>query len=125
VGIVGTGLLAVPVLAGSAAYGVGEAFRWRASLEKKPLQAKRFYGLLTAATLAGLSLTFIHMAPIKALFWAAVVNGVVAAPLMIVIMLMSTNPRVMGKFTLSLGLRLFGWAATAVMFLAAFGLLAT
>lgn len=124
-GIVGTGLLAVPVLAGSAAYGVSETFRWRASLEKQPTQAKKFYAVLIAVALAGLSLTFVHMAPIKALFWAAVVNGVVAAPLMTVIMLMTTNSKVMGKFTLPSGLKFFGWSATATMFLAALGLLAT
>jgi len=124
-GIVGTGLLAVPVLAGSAAYGVSETFRWRASLEKQPTQAKKFYAVLIAVTLAGLSLTFVHMAPIKALVWAAVVNGVVAAPLMTVIMLMTTNSKVMGKFILPSGLKLSGWAATVTMFLAALGLLAT
>jgi len=124
-GIVGTGLLAVPVLAGSAAYGVGEAFRWRSSLERKPHQAKRFYATLTAVTIAGLSLTFIHLDPIKALFWAAVVNGLVASPLMVVIMLMTSNRKVMGKFTLPIGLKIFGWIATATMFLASIGLLAT
>jgi Mn2+/Fe2+ NRAMP family transporter len=124
-GIIGTGLLAVPVLAGSAAYGVGEALQWRTSLEKKPHQARKFYGTLIAVTLAGLSVTFIHIAPITALFWAAVINGIVAVPLMIVIMWMTSNPKVMGKFTLPMGLRLFGWAATVTMFLAAIGLLAT
>ena len=124
-GIVGTGLLAIPVLAGSAAYGIGEAFRWHASLEKKPHEAKRFYATLTAITLAGLALTFVHLDPIKALFWAAVVNGVVASPLMIVIMLMTSNPKVMGQFTLPVGLKIFGWVATAVMFMASVGLLAT
>ncbi len=79
-GIVGTGLLAVPVLAGSAAYGVGEAFHWRASLERKPRDAKKFYSVLCAVTLAGILLTFVHLNPIKALFWAAIVNGVVAGP---------------------------------------------
>jgi NRAMP (natural resistance-associated macrophage protein)-like metal ion transporter len=124
-GIVGTGLLAVPVLAGSAAYGVGEAFHWRASLERKPRDAKKFYSVLCAVTLAGLLLTFVHLNPIKALFWAAIVNGVVAGPLMVVIMLMTSNPKVMGKFTLSWGLKLFGWIATVTMIVASIGLLTT
>jgi Mn2+/Fe2+ NRAMP family transporter len=124
-GIVGTGLLAIPVLAGSAAYGIGEAFRWKASLEKKPNEAKRFYATLIAVTFAGLSLTLVHLDPIKALFWAAVINGVVASPLMVVIMLMTSNPRVMGKFVLPIGLKVFGWAATVTMFLASVGLLLT
>jgi Mn2+/Fe2+ NRAMP family transporter len=124
-GIVGTGLLAIPVLAGSAAYGIGEAFRWRSSLEKKPLEAKRFYATLTVVTLIGLSLTFVHLDPIKALFWAAVVNGVVASPLMVVIMLMTSNRKVMGQFTLPIALKVFGWAATVTMFLASIGMFAT
>ena len=124
-GIVGTGLLAVPVLAGSAAYGVGETFRWRSSLEKKPQDAKKFYGVLSAVTLAGVLLAFVHLNPIKALFWAAIVNGVVAGPLMVMIVLMTSNPKVMGKFTLSRGLRLVGWLATVTMFLASIGLLVT
>jgi Mn2+/Fe2+ NRAMP family transporter len=124
-GIVGTGLLAVPVLAGSAAYGVGETFRWRSSLEKKPLDAKRFYAALSVITLTGTLLTLVHLNPIKALFWAAIVNGVVAGPLMVVILLMTSNPKVMGKFTLSWGLKLLGWMATITMILASLGLLVT
>lgn len=121
-GIIGTGLLAVPVLAGSAAYGVGEAFRWKPSLEKKPHQAKAFYGVIAAATITGLALNFMHFDPIKALFWAAVVNGVVAVPLMVVIMLMGSNSRVMGRFVLPRVLKIFGWLATGVMLAAACGL---
>ncbi len=94
-GIVGTGLLALPVLAGSAAYAVSGAFDWNASLERKALQAKRFYGVLAVATLLGLGLNFTSIDPIKALFWSAVINGVLAGPVMVVIMLMATNPRVM------------------------------
>ena len=124
-GIVGTGLLAVPVLAGSAAYAVSGVFGWRASLERKALQAKRFYGVLAAATVIGLGLNFTPIDPIKALFWAAVINGVLAGPVMVVIMLMATNPAVMGKFTLSWRLKITGWLATAVMLLATGGLFAT
>jgi NRAMP (natural resistance-associated macrophage protein)-like metal ion transporter len=123
-GIVGTGLLAVPVLAGSAAYGVGETFRWRSSLERKPEDAKKFYAVLSAVTISGILLTFLRLNPIKALFWAAIVNGVVAGPLMVVIMLMTSNPKVMGKFTLSWSLKLLGWIATVTMFLASIGMLA-
>ncbi len=123
VGIVGTGLLAVPVLAGSAAYGVGEAFHWHASLERKPEQAKGFYAILSAVTVVGVMLTFLGLNPIRALFWAAIVNGVVAGPLMIVIMLMSSNQKVMGQFTLPWGLKLLGWVGTVTMFIVSIGLL--
>lgn len=124
-GIIGTGLLAVPVLAGSAAYAVGEALNWHASLERKPQEAKRFYGAIAAATLIGLSLALRHYNPIKALFWAAVLNGVVSVPLMVVMMLMTANPKVMGKFTLPWPLKVVGWIATTVMAVASTGLFAT
>lgn len=113
------------MLAGSAAYGVGEAFHWRASLERKPRDAKKFYSVLCAVTLAGILLTFVHLNPIKALFWAAIVNGMVAGPLMVVIMLMTSNPKLMGKFTLSWGLKQFWWIATVTVFVASIGLLTT
>lgn len=114
-GIIGTGLLAVPVLAGSAAYAVAEVFQWQGSLDSRPQQARAFYGTIAAATLAGAALNFGGLDPIKALYWAAVVNGVLAAPLMAVIMLIATNPRAMGRLTLPLSMRLAGWFATAVM----------
>ena len=114
-GIVGTGLLAIPVLAASAAYGVGEACRWRVSLEKTPREAIRFYAAICAATLVGLSLNFVHVDPVRALFWAAILNGLAAAPLMSVIMIMASSRKVMGKFVLSRYLQLVGWGATAVM----------
>ena len=125
VGIIGTGLLAVPVLAGSAAYAVSGVFGWSASLERQALQAKRFYGVLAAATLIGLGLNFTSIDPIKALFWAAVINGVLAGPVMVVIMLMATNPAVMSQFIISRRLRITGWLATAVMLIAAAGLFVT
>jgi NRAMP (natural resistance-associated macrophage protein)-like metal ion transporter len=125
VGIIGTGLLAVPVLAGSAAYGVAEAFKWRASLERRPREAKQFYGVLAAATIIGLGLNFVGLNPIRALFWSAVINGVVSTPLMVVTMLMSANRKVMGPFILPRGLRVMGWIATAVMLAASIGLFAT
>jgi NRAMP (natural resistance-associated macrophage protein)-like metal ion transporter len=125
VGIVGTGLLAVPVLAGSAAYGVAEALKWKASLESRPREAKQFYGVLAAATIIGLGLNFVGMNPIRALFLAAVLNGVVSTPLMVVTMLMAGNPQVMGQFTLSRGLRVAGWVATLVMLAASVGFFLT
>ena len=124
-GIVGTGLLAIPVLAGSSAYGVAEAFHWRASLQKKPHQAPRFYGVLAAATLIGLALNFVRIDPIRALFWAAVINGVTAVPIMVVTMLLASNRKVMGKFGIPVTLKIIGWIATAVMLLASIGLFAT
>jgi NRAMP (natural resistance-associated macrophage protein)-like metal ion transporter len=124
-GILGTGLLAVPVLAGSAGYGVSETFQWAASLEKKPKRAIRFYATIGIATLVGLLLNFLHLNPIKALFWSAVVNGVVAGPVMVFMMLLSQNSKVMGKFTLPPYLLFAGWLTTAVMLLASIGMIAT
>ena len=114
-GIVGTGLLAVPVLAGSGAYAVGEALRWPVGLERKPLQAKGFYGVMAVSILLGLGLNLVHVDPIKALFWSAVVNGVTAGPIMAVMMLLASNPRVMGRFTLEPRHKAVGWLATVVM----------
>jgi len=124
-GIIGTGLLAVPVLAGSAAYGIAETFRWRASLEMRFGQAKPFYGVLAIATLVGLVLNFVGLNPIRALFWSAVINGVVSVPLMVVTMRMAANRKVMGEFTLPPSLRVMGWVATAVMAAASAGLFLT
>jgi len=124
-GIVGTGLLAVPVLAGAAAYSVAETFRWRGSLQTKPHRAKRFYGVLTAATLIGLSLNLVKIDPIRALFWSAIINGVVAVPVMVVVMLLSANRKVMGEFVIPILLKIFGWTATAAMFLAAVAMFVT
>jgi NRAMP (natural resistance-associated macrophage protein)-like metal ion transporter len=124
-GIVATGLLAVPVLSGSAAYALGEALKWRCTLESKPPDAKGFYATITAATLIGLAINFIGIDPIKALFWAAVLNGLTAAPLMAVIIRVATNQKIMGKFVLSTYLRTVGWIATALMVSAGIGLLVT
>ncbi len=125
IGIVGTGLLAVPVLAGSAAYAVGETFHWTASLQKKPRQAVKFYATVGVATVIGLVLNFIHLNPIKALFWSAVLNGVVAVPVMVLMMILTRNAKVMGRFTLPLYLRIGGWIATAVMLVASLGMFLT
>jgi NRAMP (natural resistance-associated macrophage protein)-like metal ion transporter len=117
-GIIGTGLLAIPVLAGSAAYAVAEAFHWRASLESKPRQAPRFYLILALATAIGISLNFVGMNPIRALFLSAVVNGIVAVPLMVMLMIAAGNPKIVGKFQLPGYLRIIGWIATVVMLIA-------
>lgn len=124
-GIVGTGLLAIPVLAGSAAYAIGEALRWPTGLERKPLDAKGFYVILAVATLLGLGLEFTPINPIQALFWAAVANGIVAPPIMIMMMLLITNRRVMRQFVASRRLKILGWTATVVMSVAVLGLFLT
>jgi NRAMP (natural resistance-associated macrophage protein)-like metal ion transporter len=125
-GIIVTGLLAVPVLAGSAAYAVGEAFKLPTGMDRKPLAAKGFYAVIIFATLLGLCINFpsfqsvTHLTPIKALFWSAVLNGVAAVPIMVIVMLLARNQKVMGKFErTSKGLQLMGWLATLVMAIAA------
>ena len=124
-GIIGTGLLAVPVLAGSAAYAVGESLGWRVGLAQRPGRARAFYGVIAAATLVGAVLNFTPLDPIKALFWSAVINGVAAVPIMVMIMLMACRKDVMGAFTLGRALKILGWLATAVMAAAAVGMFAT
>jgi Mn2+/Fe2+ NRAMP family transporter len=114
-GIVATGLLAVPVLAASAAYAIGEACRWPTGLSLKPKEASAFYATLTAATALGMALTLTPIDPMRALYWSAVINGVVAVPVMIVMMLITAQPRVMGRFTITGWLRRLGWAATLAM----------
>jgi NRAMP (natural resistance-associated macrophage protein)-like metal ion transporter len=124
-GIVGTGMLAVPVLAGSAAYALGEAMRWNVGLSQEPRSAKAFYGAIAVATLVGATLNFTPLDPIKALFWSAVINGVAAVPIMIMIMHLSSRRAVMRQFALGPVLKTFGWLATAVMAAAAVGMFAT
>jgi Mn2+/Fe2+ NRAMP family transporter len=114
-GIIGTGLLAVPVLAGSAAFAVSEVGGWPEGLEYKPQQAMRFYGIIVAATLTGVLLDWSHLDPIKALFWSAVLNGLAAVPIMAAMMVLASRRAVMGRFIERRGLLLFGWGATAVM----------
>jgi NRAMP (natural resistance-associated macrophage protein)-like metal ion transporter len=114
-GIIGIGVLAVPVLAGSAAYALGEALDWPTGLARRPLDAKAFYGAIAAASLIGVLINFVHLDPIKALFWSAVINGVVAVPLMVVIMLMAMQRQVMGAFTLPRLLWAMGWLSTVAM----------
>ncbi|QKC85555.1 Nramp family divalent metal transporter [Mesorhizobium sp. NZP2077] len=119
VGVIGTGLLAIPVLAGSAGYAMGEARKWPTGLDRKPLEAKAFYVTIAIATLLGACLNFTPVNPIKALYWSAVVNGVVAVPVMAVMMLMTARRDIMGKAKVPLGMRIIGWVATAVMAFAA------
>lgn len=118
-GIIGTGLLAVPVLAGSAAYAVGEAQGWKTGLDEKPWEATGFYTVIGAATLLGIAMDWSPFDPIQALFWSAVINGVVAVPIMAAMMVVVSRHHAMGKFTASVRLRVVGWAATAVMAAAA------
>ena len=124
-GIIGTGLLAVPVLAGSAAYAVAETFNWRAGLDLKLLQAREFYAIIAFATLGGIAIDFMPINPIRALFWAAVINGVIAVPIMIITMLLADDPKVMGDFVITRRLKLLGWLATWTMGAAVFAMFAT
>ena len=114
-GIVGTGLLAVPVLAGSAAYAVSEAFDWRASLSHGFGEARGFYAIIIAATGIGTLMSVFELDPIKALVWSAIVNGVISVPIMVVMMWIGQSQAIMGELTMSGRHRFFGWAATAVM----------
>ena len=120
-GIIATGMLAVPVLAGSAAYGVSEVFGWTEGLDRRPREAIAFYATIAVATMGGVALNFTSLDPIKALYWSAVVNGVLAAPLMAVMMVIAMNPRIMGRFTLPRPMLVVGWIATLVMALATIG----
>jgi Mn2+/Fe2+ NRAMP family transporter len=124
-GIIGTGLLALPVLAGSAAYALGEVFGWHVGLARRPRRAKAFYGAIAAAGLIGIVLNLVRLDPIKALFWSAVINGVAAVPIMVIIMLLGSRKAAMGEFCVHRGLRIIGWLATAVMGAAAVGMFAT
>ena len=124
-GIIGTGLLAVPVLAGSAAYAVTEMFGISGSLDAKPTKARLFYGTIAVTTLLGVSLQYVGIDPARALYWAAVVNGVLAAPLMVMMMLIVRNPRAMGRLTLGRRATITGWIATGVMAVATIVFFAT
>jgi NRAMP (natural resistance-associated macrophage protein)-like metal ion transporter len=124
-GIIGTGLLAVPVLAGSAAYAMAGAFNWKKGLEHKPAMAKRFYSIIAVSTLAGVALCFAPIDPIKALYWSAVINGVISVPIMAVMMLMATRADVMGRFVVTRRLKWLGWMATGVMAVAVVAMFVT
>ena len=124
-GIIGTGMLAVPVLAGSAAYAMGETFGWHVGLARKVGRAKGFYAVIAVAMVVGVGLNFTPIDPVKALFWSAVINGVVAVPVMVMMMLLSSRKAAMGEFTLPPILKGVGWLATAAMAAAAVGMFAT
>ena len=122
-GIVGTGLLSIPVLAGSAAYALGEARGWPVGLSRRPLQAKAFYAAIVVATLLGAAGNLGGMNPIHALVWTAVINGLLAAPVMGLLMNMSSNSRIMGRFVITRRWWVVGWAATGLMAAASIALL--
>jgi Mn2+/Fe2+ NRAMP family transporter len=117
-GVIGTGLLAVPVLASSAAYAVAEAFGWPEGLERRWYEAKRFYAIIAVATLVGTGLSFTSIDPMKALYWSAIINGVVAAPIMVGLMLLASKASVMGPFISGAKTRWFGWIGAGIMGLA-------
>lgn len=114
-GILGTGMLSIPVLAGSAAFAVAEAFGWRKGLNLNPQRGMRFYGIIVTATLIGIGLGFTKLDSIKALFWSAVINGVISVPIMAMMMRMAVNPKVMGQFIISRRLQILGWLAIVIM----------
>ena len=124
-GIIGTGLLAVPVLAGSGAYALGEALRWPRGFSRRWRDAKAFYATVILATLVGMAMNFAGVNPIKALFWSAVLNGIVAVPVMVTMMRMAARPDIMGRFAIGGWLYGVGWAATLVMGLTVLGLCAS
>ena len=125
VGIIGTGLLAVPVLAGSAAFAVGETRHWRTGLEYKPKEATRFYAVIVAAIAVGVVLDWFNFDPMKALFWSAVLNGIAAVPIMAAMMVVASSRKIMGRFTEHWPILVFGWVATAVMAAASIATLVT
>lgn len=122
-GIIGTGLLAIPVLAGSAGYAIAEALGWKTGLDNMPWQARGFYAVIGAAVLLGLGIGFTDINPIEALYWSAVLNGLIAVPMMVALMLVACNRKKMGAFCVGAGLRWLGWLTTAVMGAAAITML--
>ena len=123
--IIGTGMLAVPVLAGSAAYAIAEAEKWRGNLESRPNLAKRFYAVVAISMLLGLALDFVGFNAVKMLFYSAVLNGVLAPPLIVLVTLLTSNPKVMGTRVVSPLLRFLGWGTAAIMTIAAIGMFLT
>jgi NRAMP (natural resistance-associated macrophage protein)-like metal ion transporter len=125
IGIIGTGLLAVPVLAGSVAYAAGELFAWPTGLEHPPEKARGFYSVIAAAILLGIAVDLSPLDPIKALVWSAVVNGVIVVPVLVAMMIVGSRREQMGKFVASRAQRVFGWLTTAMMAAAAVAMFAT
>jgi Mn2+/Fe2+ NRAMP family transporter len=122
-GIVGVGMIGVPVLAGSAGYALAEAMGWKWGLERKAADARGFYGVIAVSVLAALAIQYSPVSPMKALFWSAVINGVVAVPLMVVIILLVSKKSIMGAFTAGWKIVTLGWIATAFMAAAAIRML--
>lgn len=125
IGIIGSGFLAVPVLTGSSAYAIAEAFGWKYGLNTKPKHAKQFYAVIAISTFIGALINFIGINPIAALFWTAVINGVLAPPLLVIIMLVSNNKKIMGNNVNGRFTNLVGWCAAIIMSAAAIGMFAT
>jgi NRAMP (natural resistance-associated macrophage protein)-like metal ion transporter len=124
-GIIGTGMLAIPVLAGSAAYAVSESFDWQSGLDMKVHEALEFYSIVAVATVGGVILNFTHLDPMRALLWSAEINGVIAVPIMAIMMLLASREDIMGLFVIRPNLRRLGWIATAVMALTIVAMVAT
>ena len=119
IGLLAVGLIALPVLAGSAAYALSELFGWQSSLEDSVMRDKKFYLVIASSVLAALVIQYLPINPMKGLFWSAVINGIVAVPLMIVILVLSRKPSVMGEYVASTSMLAIGWTATAIMTIAA------
>jgi Mn2+/Fe2+ NRAMP family transporter len=119
VGILGVGLIGVPVLAGSGGYAFSEAMGWNSGLERRVADARGFYAIIAVSVLAGLVIQYLPIGPMKALFWSAVINGIVAVPLMVLVILLVSRKSVMGEFVASRPIIVLGWLATAVMSAAA------
>ncbi|HSX83210.1 MAG TPA: divalent metal cation transporter [Candidatus Saccharimonadia bacterium] len=124
-GLIGTGMLAVPVLAGSAAYAVAEAKAWRGTLEDRPRFARKFYAVIAVAMLVGLALDYVGFNAVKMLFWSAVLNGVLAPPLIVLVVLLTSNPDGMGARVSSRLLRSLGWTTAAIMTVTGIGMFVT
>ena len=124
-GIIGTGMLAVPVLAGSAAYAIAEAKDWPGTLEDHPRLSRKFYAVIAVSMLLGLVLDFVGFNAVKMLFYSAVLNGVLAPPLIVIVVLLTSNSKIMGSRVSSRPLRYLGWATAVIMTVAAIGMFAT
>jgi Mn2+/Fe2+ NRAMP family transporter len=120
-GLIGTGILGVPVLAGSCAYAIAEAAAWRGSLDKKPRTARSYYAVIAAAMLIGLVINFVGLDAVRMLFWSAILNGILAPPLIFLIILLTSDPKVMGEFV-NTPQRTLGWITFAIMAISALAL---
>jgi Mn2+/Fe2+ NRAMP family transporter len=124
-GLVGAGFLAVPILTGSGAYAVSQAFGWRYGLDERPARTRQFYGVIAVSTLVGMAINFTRINPITALFWTGVINGFLTPPLLVIVMLVANNPKVMGRWVNDRWANILGWATVLVMTAAAVALVLT